>query len=351
MPRNSTTRSWTLVPSIRATLPGLMEPRETTVGSRPRRVARLCRTLALIGAASYAGLVLADAISTYTPTPAISIKEAAILGLVEGITEYLPISSTGHLVLAGELMGLSDESRWSEAEIDAIQAYDIVIQAGAILAVIVIYWHRLQTMLLGLLGRSAEGKQLLRNVIIAFCPAAIVGLLLKKIIRRYLQFKGPVIAALAVGGLLMIGLVRSRFMARSLNAGKSLAELTPREALAIGCAQCLALWPGMSRSMVTILGGMAIGLAPTAATEFSFLVGLPTLLGATAFKSISEGRGLMQHVGTTAIATGLAVAALSAGVTVRWMIKHLNRLGFIWFGFYRIVLAAVMVIYFAAQGH
>ena len=277
-----------------------------------------------------------------------SPSQAVILGVVEGITEFLPVSSTGHLILAGQLLGLRDPGHFTASQMDALQAYEIVIQAGAILAVAIIYRERVVRMLMGLVGRSTAGFRLARNIVIAFIPAAAMGLTIKGLVREYLQFTGPVIAALASGGVFMIWFARSRRARKSAVDGLGIEDLSPRQALLIGFSQCFALWPGMSRSMVTIVGGIGAGLSPFAATEFSFLLGLPTLLAATAYKGLKEGHSLMEHIGAVPIAIGLGVSAVCAAVTVKWMIAYLGRMGLVWFGWYRIAVAVAMLSYLGA---
>lgn len=278
----------------------------------------------------------------------ISVAQAALLGLVEGITEYLPVSSTGHLVIADELLGLRDKDKLSTDQLDAVEAFEVVIQAGAILAVIALYGRRIRQMALGLVGRSPEGLRLLINITAAFIPTGVVGLLLNKIIKAYLQSTVPVIAALFVGGVVMIAFERTHWGKNSRAHGKGLDQLTVRQAITIGFVQCLAMWPGTSRSMVTILGGMTLGLTPVAAAEFSFLLGLPTLLAATGLKAVKEGHVLLEHVGPLSMAVGLGVAAVSAAFAVRTFVSYLSRRGFLPFGVYRIVVAVLMAIILGA---
>lgn len=209
-----------------------------------------------------------------------NLLDAVILGVVEGITEYLPVSSTGHLIIASSLLGLDDPANKA-----AIDAFNIVIQGGAILAVLGLYWPRFVQMLRGLVGLDNAGFAMLINLVVAFLPAAIVGLVVHKWIKSHLFFAGPVVAAMILGGVYML-LVdqwrQGRFgVARYHAREKGLEDLTILDALKIGLLQCLAMWPGTSRSMMTITGGMFVGLRPAAAAEFSFLLGMPTLLAAT----------------------------------------------------------------------
>ena len=202
--------------------------------------------------------------------------EATVLGLVEGVTEYLPISSTGHLILVSSLLGLDDPARRA-----SVDAFNIVIQGGAILAVLGLYRARVGQMLRGLFGADTDGRRLLGNLLLAFLPAALLGPVLDDWIETHLFHAVPVLAALFLGGVWMIWLGR-----RGADGEVSLAidRLAPRQALAIGLFQCVAMWPGTSRSMMTIVGGTLLGMRPREAAEFSFLLGLPTLGSACAFK-------------------------------------------------------------------
>lgn len=280
--------------------------------------------------------------------------QAIVLGLVEGITEYLPVSSTGHLIIAGDLMGLGK----GPGEKAALDAFNIVIQGGAILAVLGLYFPRFVQMLRGLLGRDPAGLRLFINVVIAFIPAAVVGLLAKKWIEAHLFSMGPVVAALIVGGVFMISIdalfIRRQRVAAAIHAGPGGADvdaLTPRRALIIGLLQILAMWPGTSRSMMTISGGVMVGLRPAAAAEFSFLLGMPTLLAATGyslFKNLRESAkagtpNLFDVFGYTPAIVGIVVAAASAALAVGWLVGFLNRHGLTPFGIYRIALGITLL--------
>jgi len=267
--------------------------------------------------------------------------QAAVLGLVEGVTEYLPVSSTGHLILASALLGLD-----SPEQAHALAAFEIAIQGGAILAVLGLYRARVAQMLRGLVGRDAQGRRLLLNLLVAFLPAALTGPLLDDTIERHLFHAGPVLLALVAGGAWMIWLDR-----RGPRGDAGLEGLDARRALAIGLFQCAAMWPGTSRSMMTIAGGMILGLRARDAAEFSFLLGVPTLGGACAFKLaqnlLDAAQGgpphLFAELGAGPVAIGFAVAALSAALAVRWLVGFLNRRGLAPFGWYRIALAAVLL--------
>lgn len=272
--------------------------------------------------------------------------QAAVLGLVEGITEYLPISSTGHLILASALMGL-DEAPEQKAAIDA---FNIVVQGGAILAVLGLYWPRVLQMIKGVLGQDKPGLKLAINIIIAFIPAAVLGVPLNDVIEANLFSTWPVLGALALGGVYMMLLDRWKIHPHRADAenvtGKDITDLTWRGALVIGLMQCVAMWPGTSRSMMTITGGVLVGLKPKQAAEFSFLLGLPTLGGACVYKlykdMTGEGPNMFETLGVTPILIGIAVATVSAVLAVRWLVGFLNKHGLTPFGWYRLALTALL---------
>jgi undecaprenyl-diphosphatase len=264
--------------------------------------------------------------------------QAIVLGLVEGVTEYLPVSSTGHLILASSLLHL-DRPQTKEA----LDAYLVVVQGGAILAVLGLYWPRVIQMARGLLGRDADGLRLACNVALAFVPAAAAGALLSRAIKAALFSDWPVLAALAAGGLWMIWLGR-----RSRGGSDDVLAISWRTALGIGLFQTLALWPGMSRSMVTIGGGMLLGVSGVAAAEFSFLLGLPTL-GAACLHDLAsnlrgDGPSMFQQLGIEPMILGFAVATVSAVFAVRWLVAFLTRHGLAPFGWYRLALSAIFAV-------
>ncbi len=270
--------------------------------------------------------------------------QAAILGLVEGVTEYLPVSSTGHLILVSWILGLdTPEVKQS------VDAFNIVIQGGAILAVLGLYWPRVVQMVQGLVGRNAIGLKLAINIIVAFLPAAVLGVLLDDFIDAHLFSPVPVVAALALGGVWMIGIdvwYKKRNPAHAepgvdpASEQGTIESLTIVQALAIGLFQCVSMWPGTSRSMMTIAGGMMLGLRPRQAAEFSFLLGLPTLGGACVYKAYKH-RESLAALGVTPMIIGILVAAISAALAVKWLVAFLNRHGLTAFGVYRLILAAI----------
>jgi undecaprenyl-diphosphatase len=254
-----------------------------------------------------------------------------ILGIVEGLTEFLPVSSTGHLLVVQRLLGI-------EAS-EAANAYVIVIQIGAIVAVLGLYRARIVQLLSGSIGREPVGKRIAIALVIAFLPAAVLGLLFDDAIERYLFGPWPVVVAWTLGGLLLL-VVSPRIRT---DRGRALEQIEWRVALGIGLAQCVALWPGTSRSLATILGGVACGLSLAAAVEFSFLLGLVTLAAATAYKLLDSGRALLDSYALPELAVGFVAAFLSAIVAVRWMVAWLSRRGLGVFGWWRLFAAAVVV--------
>jgi undecaprenyl-diphosphatase len=265
----------------------------------------------------------------------LSAPQAVILGLVEGISEYLPISSTGHLLITEELLKLRNGSQASR---DALDSYTVIIQFGAILAVLVMYRKRVITIFQGLLGKSESGRTLLIASIVAFIPAAIIGKGGDKLIKEKLLRPWPVVIAWIVGGIVIL-VLWPRIKDRN---GVALEKITVRHALIIGVAQAVALWPGTSRSFVTILGGLLVGLSLEAAVEFSFLLGLLTLTAATAYESLGHGKEVIDQFGVTTPLIGIVVAGLSAFVAVRFMVTTLNKGGLAVFGYYRVAVGIIV---------
>ncbi len=271
------------------------------------------------------------------PDLSLSILDAVILGLVEGLTEYLPVSSTGHLLVANKLLGLGG----TEASDAALETYAICIQSGAILAVLFLYKQRVWQMVDGLLGRSEEGRNVLLAVIVAFIPTAIIAQFIFQPVRENLFGVGPIAGAWFVGGLGILALVRTGFLER---AGHELAELTVKQAFLIGILQAIAVWPGVSRSLVTIVAGVLVGMSLKAAVEFSFLLGLVTLSAATAYAALDGGPELIDQFGVAAPLVGLVVAFVSAVAAIRWMVDWLQERGFEVFGWYRLGIGATAAV-------
>ena len=270
-----------------------------------------------------------------TPTTeALGPWQAVILGLVEGTTEYLPVSSTGHLLVAGHLMGL--------AQYPAADAYSIVIQGGAILAVFGLYRRRVWQILQGLAGRDDEGQRLALNLGIAFLPAALMGLLFEAAIKQHLFGLWPITAAWFLGGAAILAINGSGRNRWRVDAGLELTSLGTRWAVLVGLAQCAALWPGVSRSLATILGGLLAGASMTAAVEFSFLLGLLTLGAATIYEALKEGHLIIATFGWSSPVLGFFCAFVSAWMSVRWLVVFLQRRGLALFGWYRLALATVV---------
>ena len=311
----------------------------------------LCALLAVVGVAAIvaaaapaqgAGLARAAAEST---EGLLSWWQAAILGVVEGITEYLPISSTGHLLVTSRLLGLPDAE--GSAGLEAVNTYAIAIQFGAILAVLGLFWARFRDMLLGLVGRSPEGRHLLITLVIAFVPSAALGFVFDDRIEDALFGPWPVVIAWVVGGALILGLERTGRIPNRGGVAESgrdrLTAITNQQALLIGLAQCLALWPGTSRSLATIVGALLVGVAMPVAVEFSFLLGFATLSAATGYKLVTDGGNLVDQFGVLNPLIGALFAFLSAGLAIKWLITYLERHDLSIFAWYRFAVAGLTV--------
>lgn len=295
--------------------------------------------------------------SPQSPPEKLSLTQVAILGIVEGLTEYLPVSSTGHLILVGDFMGLvhySDQTGpfgklLDKDKMEAINSFDIVIQLGAILAVVGLYRKRVGQMCAGLIGKNPQGLRLFFLLVVAFLPAAIVGVPLHKTIKAYLFGPVPVAWALFIGGIVMI--VVEYFYERKKSPSPRTSDLnliTFRQALIIGIAQVLAMWPGTSRSMITMIAALLVGLDMVAAAEFSFLLALPTLTGATVISAHEDWQSLMQVAGISGMLVGLIISGIVAALAVKGFVKWLTHHGLTPFGVYRMIVA-LLVLWFLAR--
>ena len=272
---------------------------------------------------------------------AMTTWKAAVLGIVEGVTEYLPISSTGHLLVASSLMGLGT----TEADIQAANTYAIAIQFGAILAVAGLFWRRFRDMLLGLVGRSDDGRHLLIVLVIAFAPAAVLGFLFDDAIERVLFSPWPIVAAWFVGGVAILLLEQRGLIPHHDQPPEGdsdpLVAITYRQSLVIGLVQTVAMWPGTSRSLMAILGALLVGVTMSAAVEFSFLLGFVTLSAASFYSVLTDGGDLVEQFGLLDPLVGLLFAFVSAVIAIKWMVGYLQRHSLSIFGWYRIVAATV----------
>ena len=280
------------------------------------------------------------ATETTESRPTLTLFQALVLGVVEGATEYLPVSSTGHLLIAEHVMGMDADERQKEAA----DSLAICIQSGAILAVVMLYFGRIRQIVIGVLGKSPEGLKLLINLIIAFFPAAVLALLLKDWVKQQLFGVMPVAAALFVGGIIILVW---GFVTRKSNPdeGKEISDMSWRDAILIGTLQCLAFWPGFSRSLATILGCRLAKLKMMAAVEFSFLLGLVTLTAATGYEGLKHGKEMIADYGIAMPMVSLVTAFVAAVVSVRFMVGSLGKYGLTPFGYYRILLAIACVLW------
>ena len=257
------------------------------------------------------------------------LVKAAVMGIVEGLTEFLPISSTGHLILAGSLLGFDD---------DKAKVFDIAIQTGAIFAVILVYWQKIHSTIVAL-PRQPKARRFALNVLIGFLPAVVLGLLFGKMIKAHLFTPVVVASTFIIGGFIILwaekrppGSVRIEHV----------DDMTPWDALKVGIVQCFAMIPGTSRSGATIIGGMLLGLSRKAATDFSFFLAIPTLIGAGVY-SLYKERALLSAADIPLFAVGLVFSFVSAWFCVRWLLRYISTHDFIPFAWYRIVFGIVVL--------
>lgn len=278
---------------------------------------------------------------TASETSAMTLWQAAVLGVVEGLTEYLPVSSTGHLLVVQNLMGIGTAG---EADKDAADAYAICIQAGAIVAVLGLYWRRVGQAFRGFTG-DRLGRRLQVNLLAGFVPAAVIGLMFNELIKSYLWGPWPIVVAWFVGGAVILAVVwRRKRRGAEPRTGMTLDELTWKLALIIGFAQCIAMWPGVSRSLITIVGGVLVGLSLPAAVEFSFLLGVVTLGAATCYDAVKHGELMAETYSPLSLVVGMIFAFVSAALAVKWMVAYLNKHSMAIFGYYRVAIAIAVAI-------
>ena len=258
--------------------------------------------------------------------------KAAIMGVVEGLTEFLPISSTGHLILAGALLGFDD---------DKAKVFDIAIQTGAIFAVIMVYWQKIRSTVVAL-PTQRQAQRLALNVLIAFLPAVLLGLLFGKAIKAHLFTPTVVASTFIIGGLIILWAERRQVRNPAVARIQEADDMTALDALKVGLAQCLAMVPGTSRSGATIIGGMLLGLSRKAATDFSFYLAIPTLIGAGAY-SLYKERALLSLADLPVFTVGLVFSFLSAWLCVRWLLRFIATHSFVGFAWYRIVFGLVVL--------
>ena len=267
------------------------------------------------------------------------LLKAAVMGIVEGLTEFLPISSTGHLILAGALLGFDDEKA---------KVFDIAIQTGAILAVIIVYWEKISSTVVAL-PTQRLARRFVLNVFIAFVPAVILGLLFGKAIKAHLFTPTVVASTFIIGGFIILWV--EGWGRKPLHEGHpddhariiNVESMTPWDALKVGLVQCLAMIPGTSRSGATIIGGMLLGMSRKAATDFSFYLAIPTLIGAGAY-SLYKERALLSMADVPMFAVGLLFSFLSAWACVRWLLRYIATHSFVVFAWYRIAFGVVVLV-------
>lgn len=258
--------------------------------------------------------------------------KAAMMGVVEGLTEFLPISSTGHLILAGALLGFDDEKG---------KVFDIAIQTGAILAVILVYWQKIRDTILTL-PTQKQAQRFALNVLIAFVPAVVLGLLFGKAIKAHLFTPVVVASTFIIGGFIILWAERRQHNNPAVARIQEVEQMTALDALKVGLAQCLAMVPGTSRSGATIIGGMLLGLSRKAATDFSFYLAIPTLIGAGLY-SLYKERTLLSVADVPLFGVGLLVSFISAWLCIRWLLRYIASHSFNGFAYYRIAFGLVVL--------
>ena len=258
--------------------------------------------------------------------------KAAIMGIVEGLTEFLPISSTGHLILAGSLLGFDD---------DKAKVFDIAIQTGAIFAVILVYWQKIRDTLVSL-PNDKQAQQFALNVLIAFIPAVVLGLLFGKAIKAHLFTPVVVASTFIIGGFIILWAEKRQQRNPATARIHAVEEMTPMDALKVGLVQCLAMIPGTSRSGATIIGGMLLGLSRKASTDFSFFLAIPTLIGAGVY-SLYKERALLSMADVPLFGVGLLFSFISAWLCIRWLLRYIATHTFVGFAWYRIAFGLVVL--------
>ena len=260
------------------------------------------------------------------------LAKAAVMGVVEGLTEFLPISSTGHLILAGALLGFDD---------DKAKVFDIAIQTGAIFAVILVYWQKIRDTVIALPSQK-KAQAFALNVLIAFVPAVVLGLLFGKAIKANLFTPVVVASTFIIGGFIILWAEARQKNAATAPRIQDVDAMTPMDALKVGLIQCLAMIPGTSRSGATIIGGMLLGLSRKAATDFSFYLAIPTLIGAGVY-SLYKERALLSAADVPMFAVGLVVSFFSAWLCIRWLLRYIATHNFNGFAYYRIAFGLVVL--------
>lgn len=342
----------------------------------------MCLLLNAVADNGYAEIFSAPEAQTENFGRDLGTTEVVILGLVEGVTELLPVSSTGHLILTQRLLGLDQSILLEPVETtlkpkgrvkttdvgpkmtlrEGVNAYIIIIQIGAMAAIMLLFRKRIYGVLLGLVGQSKEGLALAIKLLLAVMPAVLLALTFEDGIDRWLFNSYSVAIALAVGGIVLLAIDSPLARRKTRKEGQKqlrttkgltrskktkdfgIKDLTLKQALLIGCCQCLGLWPGMSRSLTALLGGLLVGLRPKQAAEFSFLLGLPTLGGAALYEGMVSGPALVKAWGWSPFLLGGGVAAFAAILAVRWLFFFLEHHRLWWFGIYRIALALVVLL-------